>query len=110
MKYERGDVVEVGDPFDEEKPSRPFVICNTEEHPFDGEQYVAVTLTTRTWYDETISVTEDDFIDGELPKRSFLVPWGVVSLNHDEILEWFGRIEDARVDEAVDRLVEYLRE
>ena len=48
MKYERGDVVEASDPFTEEKPSRPFVIINTEAHPFHGEQYVAVTLTTRT--------------------------------------------------------------
>ncbi|WP_226039630.1 hypothetical protein [Natrinema sp. DC36] len=48
MKYERGDVVEAGDPFNEEKPSRPFVIVSTTAHPFDGEQYIAVTLTTRT--------------------------------------------------------------
>ncbi|ELY68694.1 hypothetical protein [Natrinema versiforme] len=74
MKYERGDVVEAGDPFNEEKPSRPFAIVNTTAHPFDGEQYIAVTLATRTWYEETVPVTENDFLDGGLPKRSSLVP------------------------------------
>lgn len=110
MKYERGDVVEAGDPFNEEKPSRPFAIINTEAHPFDGEQYVAVTLTTRTWYDETIPISDDDFLDVGLPKDSFLVPWGVVSLSHDDILDWFGRVRSDPLDDAVDRLVGYLRE
>jgi len=39
-EYERGDVIEAGDPFTQEPASRPFVIINTESHPFDGEQYV----------------------------------------------------------------------
>lgn len=110
MTYERGDVVEAGDPFDEEKPSRPFAIVSTSAHPFDGEQYVAVTLTTRTWYDETIPLGEDDFLEGGLPKQSYLVPWGVVSLSHDDILDWFGRVEREPLEETVDRLVGYLRE
>lgn len=110
MKYERGDVVEAGDPFNEEKPTRPFVIVSTNAHPFDGEQYIAVTLTTRTWYDETIPITGEDFLDGGLPKQSYLVPWGVVSLPHDDILDWFGRVESTPLDETVDQLVDYLRE
>ncbi|MDQ2051168.1 hypothetical protein RBH26_11820 [Natronolimnohabitans sp. A-GB9] len=76
----------------------------------DGEQYIAVTLTTRTWHDETIPLSEDDFIDGGLPKRSFFVPWGVVSLSHGDILDWFGRVEHAPLDQVVDRLTGYLRE
>lgn len=110
MKYERGDVVEAGDPFDEEKPSQPFVIVNTAAHPFDGEQYIAVTLTTRTWYEETVPLSEDDFLDGGLPKRSYLVPWGVVSLSHDDILDWFGRVANSPIDETIDQLSRYLRE
>ncbi|MFC4542513.1 type II toxin-antitoxin system PemK/MazF family toxin [Halosolutus amylolyticus] len=108
MKYERGDVVEAGDPFNEETSSRPFAIVNTEAHPFDGDQYVAVTVTTRTWYDETIPLTDDDFLDGGLPKRSFLVPWGVVSLAHDDILDWSGRIQHPPLDETVEQLTAYL--
>ena len=91
MTCERGDVVEAGDPFDESKPTRPFVIVNTEAHPFDGEQYVALTLTTRTWYEETIPLTDEDVLEGGMPKRSYLVPWGVVSLADEDILERFGR-------------------
>ena len=110
MKYERGDVIEAGDPFTESKPSRPFVIVNTDSHPFDGEQYVALTLTTRSWYEETIPLTDDDFLEGGMPKRSYLVPWGVVSLSHDDVLDWFGRTGSAPVDDAVERLTSYLTE
>lgn len=106
---ERGDVVEASDPFNEDTSSRPFLIVNTDDHPFHGEQYVAVTLTTRTWYDETIPLREDDFEEGGVPEESFIVPWGVVSPAHDDLTDWFGRITRDRVDDAVERLVGYLR-
>lgn len=46
MRYERGDVVEASDPFTDANTSRPFLVLRTVDHPFHGEQYVAVTLTT----------------------------------------------------------------
>jgi hypothetical protein len=69
-QYERGDVVEASDPFREQNPSRPFCIVSTPDHPFHGEQYLALTLTTKTWYEETIPVTPDDFteLQGECPE------------------------------------------
>jgi hypothetical protein len=110
MSYDRGDVVEAGDPFTDANASRPFLIISTDEHPFQGEQYVAVTLTTRTWYDETIGLDGADFLLGGIPERSSIVPWGVASPGHDDITDWFGRIDGDVVDRAVDELIEYLRE
>ncbi|MCY4732100.1 type II toxin-antitoxin system PemK/MazF family toxin [Natronomonas gomsonensis] len=109
-EYERGDVIEAGDPFTQEPASRPFVIINTESHPFDGEQYVALTLTTRTWYEETLPVSPDDFGAGGVPAESSIVPWGVSSPAHDDIRDWFGRLEDEVVNEAVEQFVGYLME
>lgn len=106
--YERGDIVETSDPFTDEKPSRPFLIVNTDAHPFHGDQYVAVTLTTKSWYDETVPLHADDFIEGGVPEKSAIVPWGVVSSGHDDVVDWFGRVEEGPVDRAVERLVEYL--
>ena len=73
MTHERGDVVEASDPFDGDG-GRPFLVVNTDAHPFHGEQYVAVTLTTRTWYDGTIAVTGADFVEGGVPTDSYVVP------------------------------------
>jgi hypothetical protein len=77
MTYERSDVVEAGDPFTETKLTRPFLVINTDAHPFDGEQYIAVTLTTRTWYEDAIPLTGADFAEGDVPAESSVVPWGL---------------------------------
>lgn len=109
-EYQRGDVVEASDPFDDDKPSRPFVIVNTGAHPFHGEQYVAMTLTTRSWYDETIALSSEDFVEGGLPKRSFVVPWGISSPQHTDIETYLGRLSTAAVDAAVREMVAYVLE
>jgi hypothetical protein len=81
---ERGDIVEASDLFRVDNPSRPFCLISTAEHPFHGEQYVALTLTTKTWYDETIPVSADEFSEGGIPEDSALVPWGIVSPSHGD--------------------------
>jgi len=108
MRVSRGDVVAVEDPFDGTE-TRPFVVVSTDDHPFHGEQYVALTLTTRTWYDGTIPLSDEDFVDGGVPDDSFVVPWGVASPGDEDIGARFGRMKSEIVDEAVDRLVTYLR-
>ncbi|QLG61080.1 type II toxin-antitoxin system PemK/MazF family toxin [Halorarum salinum] len=108
--YERGDVIEASDPFTERNPSRPFLIVNSTAHPFSPEQYVALTLTTKTWHSETLPLPADAFIEGSVPDQSFIVPWGVVSPAHDDIDDWFGRVEQETVDRAVDQLYNYLTE
>lgn len=110
VEYERGDVVEVSDPFDEGKASRPFVIVNTTDHPFSGDQYIALGLTTRTWYDETIPISDGDFVDGGLPKESFIIPWGVSSPQQEDINTYLGRFPSEVVDTAVDAMLEYVFE
>lgn len=110
MTLVRGDVVEAGDPFTDANASRPFVIVNTDDHPFHGTQYIVLTLTTKTWYGETIGLEEDDFHDGGVPERSSIVPWGVASPGHEDITDRFGRLDETVVDRAVEALIGYLRE
>lgn len=108
--YERGDVVEAGDPFNEGNRTRPFLLINTDAHPFHGEQYIAVTLTTKTWHEETLPLDASDFIEGGVPEQSFVVPWGVSSPLHEDIGDWFGRLERQAVDNVVDRLTSYIQQ
>lgn len=45
----RGHVILAPDPFKaDEEATRPWVVINTEDHPFDGRQYVVMGLTTKT--------------------------------------------------------------
>jgi len=108
VEYERGDVVEATDPFGERSASRPFVIVSTADHPFHGDQYVALTLTTKTWYDETIPLAEEDFVEGGLPRESFVVPWGVGSPQQTDIETYLGRLAAQTVDRAVEQMTGYV--
>lgn len=107
-EYEPKDVVEATDPFKPGGVSRPFVVINTADHPFHGEQYIALTLTTKTWHDETIPLTEEDFVDGTVPKKSFVVPWSINSLQDTDIETYLGRLSTSPVVEAVRTSIDYL--
>lgn len=100
--FERGDIVYGDDPFKGEENARPWLILsNHEGRPFHGEQYIAVTLTTSSWMDGLIEISESSWLRGGTPKESRIVPWGVQSIDHDDIDFWQGRLDSDLVDEAV---------
>lgn len=106
MTFERGDVVWDADPWNDRDAPRPWLVVSGPEHPFHGEQYVALTLTTKTYHDGTVPIARDDWIEGGAPERSFVVPWGVASpkdadLNDDR---YVGHLSASVVDEAADLL------
>jgi len=109
-ELERGHTVLASDPF---KPdgdaTRPWVVVNNEQHPFDREQYVVMALTTRTWYDERIPLTDADYRDRQAPQDSSIVPHAVTSLAPSLMTDYVCRIRDEPLDAAVDTLFGYLR-
>lgn len=76
--------------------------------PFHGEQYIAHTLSTRTWYDERLPLDTDDLLEGRLPEESAVLPWAVASLSLSGIDRKLGRATEDVVDDAVATLVSYL--
>lgn len=106
---ERGHVVLAPDPFKpEDDATRPWVVVNNEQHPFDKQQYVAMGLTTQTWYDERIPLEEDDYRHRKAPRDSSIVPHAVASLTPALMTDYVGRIRDEPLDRAVETLTEYL--
>lgn len=104
----RGHTVLAADPFAQgEDRTRPWVV-NNEDHPFDGEQYVVMALTTRTWYDERIPLGDDDFSHRRAPEDSSIVPHAVASLGPNLVTDYVCRVRDEAVDSAVELLVRYL--
>ncbi|SHH50198.1 type II toxin-antitoxin system PemK/MazF family toxin [Halobaculum gomorrense] len=75
--FERGDVVYGDDPFKGEEDARPWLILsNHEGRPFHGEQYIALTLTSKSWMDGLINIPEESWLRGGTPDESRVVPWG----------------------------------
>lgn len=108
--FERGDVVYGADPFDGGGDARPWlVLSNHEGRPFHGDQYIAVTLTTKSWMDGLIAIPVESWLRGATPDESRVVPWGVQSIDHQDIDFWQGRLDGGLVDEVVAALVEELQ-
>ena len=103
------DVVYGADPFKGESTARPWlIISNHEGKPFHCEQYIALTLTTRSWLDGLIEIPDDAWLRGGTPRSSRIVPWGVQSLGQTDIDYWQGRLAAALTDRAREALIEYL--
>lgn len=108
MTYDRGTIVFADDPFKGDDASRPWLIIGTEETPFHGEQYIALTLSTKTWYDERVPIDDDDLVDGGLPKDSSILPWAVASVEATRIDRELGVLDEVIVDEVTGRLGSYI--
>jgi len=110
MKYDRGDVVFGVDPFDNGKNARPWLIVSDDSHPFYGEQYVALTLTSKTWYDDGFALRDRDWIRGGMPENSKVMTWGFGSPSHDDLDRdrWQGTLEATVVDSCVERAMGYI--
>lgn len=109
--FERGDVVYGDDPFKNDGAARPWLILtNHKGRPFHGEQYIALTLTSKSWMDGLIEIPEESWVRGGMPDVSRIVPWGVQSVDREDIDFWQGRLRNDLVDAAVAELTDELHE
>jgi len=95
--FERGDVVYGNDPFKGDSAARPWlVLSNHAGRPFHGEQYIALTVTSKSWMDGLIDIPEEGWLRGGTPDQSRIVPWGVQSIHREDIDFWQGHPAVAR--------------
>ena len=107
--YEPGDIVYGDDPFKGEEEARPWlIISNHDTRPFHGEQYIALTLTTKSWLDGLIEIAAEDWVRGGTPEESRIVPWGVQSLESEDIDFWQGRIAHSLLEASIEALIDEL--
>jgi mRNA-degrading endonuclease toxin of MazEF toxin-antitoxin module len=108
--FERGDIVYGNDPFKSEEDARPWLILsNHEGRPFHGDQYITLALTTKSWMDGLINIPGESWLRGGMPDESRIVPWGVQSIDYENIDFWQGRLDSDLIDQAVAALVEELQ-
>lgn len=88
MQPERGDVVRSADPFKlGTDKQRPWLVVNDESHPFHGEQYIAVAISTKQ-YDDSVALTPDVWETGGVPRESYISPWAVHSPRSEDFVAW----------------------
>ena len=55
------------------KDSRPWLILsNHEGRPFHGDQYITLTLTTKSWMDGLLDISEGSWARGGMPDEDLL--------------------------------------
>ncbi|MFB6296875.1 MAG: hypothetical protein ABEH66_08585 [Halobacteriales archaeon] len=84
---------------------RPFLVVSTDAHPFHGEEYVALAIST-TDVASAIQIEQVDWAIGALPKESYVKPWNPVILKETDIATTAGALYQDVVDRAVDHLAE----
>lgn len=107
MTYRRGDVVWGPDPFKATENPRPWLVLNTDSHPFHGEEYMTVTLTT-TPHEDTIPIRDTDWVAGGAPRQRYASPWSVASPKHPALVQRQGRVSESLVRTVVEELTRYL--
>jgi mRNA interferase MazF len=82
--YRRGDIVLVSFPFTDLSSSkrRPALVISPNAFNDQAQDVVLVAITSQTSADNAIALEPDHFIDGELPKDSFV---NVAKILHDAL-------------------------
>ena len=103
--FERGHVVWHDGLF--RGSDRPWLVVSDDAHPFHGEEYTVVGITT-TERNGAIELQGNDWSIGGLPKRSYVSPWFVTTIKHASIIRGIGQLNSKVVDEIVNEAIQYL--
>ena len=107
MAYPQGAIVIAEDPFGN-APKRPYLVLSNDQVPFYGQEYIAAVVTT-TARPEAIELTANRFEAGDLPRRSYVSPWSVLTLKDWMITKHPAQLTDATVDDARQETETYLQ-
>lgn len=105
--YQRADVVAHPAPFKSPPNKRYFAILSDDSHPFHGEEYAVVALTS-TKRPEAIEITDSDWRYGAPSGDSYASPWYVFTIKHADISAPQGSITDAMADTIASETATYI--
>ena len=106
MPYPQSGVVIAHDPFGAAS-NRPYLLLSHDRHPFHGQEYIAVVVTT-TGRENAILLESDSFEAGSLPRRSYVSPWNPVTLKEYQIDKHVATLSETIVDDVVAGLNTYI--
>lgn len=82
---------------------RPFCIISTDRHPYHGDEYIGLAITT-TASPDALEIPSEAWRLGTLPRPSYLKPWNPLAIQHDRIVSIAGVLSEPLVDTAVAEL------
>lgn len=85
------------------QPDRPWLIISNNNHPFHGNEYTVLGMTTNS-RSQGIRVQQNDWNDGGTSKTSFISLWFAMTLKHSDINYRIGAIQDSLVTTAINDL------
>lgn len=106
MAYSQGAVVE-GDDLVGPRNTRPYVILSNKNHPFYGNEYIALVVST-TPRNSAFKLDSNTFQRGKLPKRSFVNPWNPVTMKDTAIKKHVASLTKSAVDDLADEVNNYI--
>ncbi|OKY77287.1 MAG: PemK/MazF family toxin [Candidatus Methanohalarchaeum thermophilum] len=106
MPYSQGSIVIGNNPFSNDS-KRPYLIISNKRHPFMGEEYLGVVVTT-TNREKAIPINDNNFRKGELPKSSYVSPWCIVTIKDDYIEKNIAIVDNYLIKETYRELLHYI--
>lgn len=105
--FVKGDVVAVRFPFTDltSEKRRPALVLARR----NLGDYILCQITSRSWHEPAIQLTDQHFREGGLDRESFVRPDRVFTANEEIIQRNVGRLSDAKVSKVIDALIEILR-
>ena len=76
---------------------RPYVVLSDDQHPFYGEEYMVVGVTTSE-RGQAVELTPPTWGEGGAPKRSWASPWYVLTVKQATITERLGHLTPETID------------
>lgn len=105
MAYAQGSVVLAPDPY--KQGSRPLLVASNDIRPYYGQDYTLAVITT-TEFDEAVRLDAPDVTEGGLNTYpSFVKPWSLHELEHDDIHTRVAQVSAAAIEQVADGITRF---
>ncbi|AEN05956.1 hypothetical protein [Halolamina sp.] len=106
-ELERGDIIWASDPLSDK--GRPMLILGTPSFENHGIQLITTLLSTKTYHEESLVLRNEDYDGDTLGKRSYALPWSLLTLNSGKEVELrMTSLGEGRTDEIAAQSIGYL--
>ena len=99
-RYKRGDIVLVSFPFTDLSSSkrRPALVISPDAFNEHGQDVVLVATTSQEPDDRAVALERNDFVEGTLPKQSFVKVAKIFTMHSTLVLKRIGYVPPAEYE------------
>ena len=91
--YQPSEVVLLPFPFTDLSASKKRPVLILKKPNFQGD-FLAVQITSQSGFDNALMLQQDDFVLGLLPKKSFVRPDKLITLNESLVVQRIGQLSE----------------